>query len=137
MTSPFRQPRARAHISGYGKLRNRRPRCTGGRQQLAPIGPTAHFRGGGRGHELVVCSDLPTASEGATTFVESMAKQQGVSLAEVEKRFFVSARPTSLLKRFETPEEVAVVVALVASTHSVAINGAPVRAEAGVVQSIL
>ena len=79
----------------------------------------------------------PTASEGAANFVESMAKQQGVSTAEIEKQFFATARPASLLKRFETPEEVAAVVAFIASAQAVAINGAPVRAEGGVVQSIL
>ncbi|HXP22916.1 MAG TPA: SDR family NAD(P)-dependent oxidoreductase [Candidatus Sulfotelmatobacter sp.] len=79
----------------------------------------------------------PTASEGAASFVESMAKQQGVSTAEIENQFFRTARPTSLLKRFETPEEVAAVVAFIASAQAVAINGAPVRAEGGVVQSIL
>src|SRR6266436_3331003 len=64
----------------------------------------------------------PTASEGASKFVENMAKQQNVSTAEVERQFFTSARPTSLLKRFETPEEIATVVAFVASTQSIAIN---------------
>jgi NAD(P)-dependent dehydrogenase (short-subunit alcohol dehydrogenase family) len=78
----------------------------------------------------------PTASEGASKFLENMAKQQNVSTAEIEKQFFASARPTSLLKRFETPEEVAQVVAFVASTQSVTINGAAVRAEGGVVRSI-
>jgi NAD(P)-dependent dehydrogenase (short-subunit alcohol dehydrogenase family) len=78
----------------------------------------------------------PTASEGVGGFLESMAKQQNVSTAEIERQFFASARPTSLLKRFETPEEVAAVVAFVASTQAVAINGAAVRAEGGVVRSI-
>jgi NAD(P)-dependent dehydrogenase (short-subunit alcohol dehydrogenase family) len=78
----------------------------------------------------------PTASEGATTFLENMAKQQKISTAEIEKQFFATARPTSLLKRFETTEEVAAVVAFVASTQAVAINGAAVRAEGGVVRSI-
>ena len=78
----------------------------------------------------------PTASEGASKFVENMAKQQNVSTAEIERQFFRSARPTSLLKRFETPEEIATVVAFVASTQSIAINGAAVRAEGGVVRSI-
>jgi NAD(P)-dependent dehydrogenase (short-subunit alcohol dehydrogenase family) len=78
----------------------------------------------------------PTASEGASKFLENMAKQQKVSTAEIEKQFFASARPTSLLKRFETPEEIATVVAFVASTQSIAINGAAVRAEGGVVRSI-
>jgi NAD(P)-dependent dehydrogenase (short-subunit alcohol dehydrogenase family) len=78
----------------------------------------------------------PTASEGASEFVQNMARQQAISAGEVEKQFFATIRPTSLLKRFETPEEIATVVAFVASTQSVAINGAAVRAEAGVVQSI-
>lgn len=78
----------------------------------------------------------PTASEGVGGFLESMAKQQNVSTAEIEKQFFANVRPTSLLKRFETPEEVASVVAFVASTQAVAINGAAVRAEGGVVRSI-
>ena len=78
----------------------------------------------------------PTASEGAGNFVQEMARQQGVSAAEIERQFFSSARPTSLLKRFETPEEVAAVVAFVASAPAGVMNGAAVRAEGGVVQSI-
>jgi NAD(P)-dependent dehydrogenase (short-subunit alcohol dehydrogenase family) len=78
----------------------------------------------------------PTASEGVGDFLESMAKQQNISTAEIERQFFASTRPTSLLKRFETPEEIASVVAFVASTQAVAINGAAVRAEGGVVRSI-
>jgi len=78
----------------------------------------------------------PTASEGVDIFVEQMAKQQGVSRAELEKQFFLTARPSSLLKRFETSGEIAAVVAFVASTQSVTINGAAVRAEGGVVRSI-
>jgi NAD(P)-dependent dehydrogenase (short-subunit alcohol dehydrogenase family) len=78
----------------------------------------------------------PTASEGAGNFLQEVARQQGVSPAELEKQFFANTRPTSLLKRFETPEEIAVVVAFVASTQAGVINGAAVRAEGGVVQSI-
>jgi NAD(P)-dependent dehydrogenase (short-subunit alcohol dehydrogenase family) len=78
----------------------------------------------------------PTASEGAGEFVERMSKQQGISKAEVEKEFFAKIRPTSLLKRFETVEEVAAVVAFVASAQSIAINGTAVRAEGGVIRSI-
>src|SRR5882672_9238726 len=78
----------------------------------------------------------PTASEGVGQFLESMAGQQGVTKAEIEKQFFSTARPSSLLKRFETPEEVAAVVVFVASTQATAINGSAVRAEGGVVSSI-
>ena len=79
----------------------------------------------------------PTASEGAGQFVESLARQKGISKAEVEREFFQSARPSSLLKRFETTEEVAAVVAFLAGTQSVTINGAAVRADGGVIRSIL
>jgi NAD(P)-dependent dehydrogenase (short-subunit alcohol dehydrogenase family) len=79
----------------------------------------------------------PTASEGVGTFVADLARQQGISSAEFEKKFFEGVRPSSLLKRFETPEEVAAVVAFVASTQSATINGAAVRADGGVVRSIL
>ena len=78
----------------------------------------------------------PTASEGAVNFIDDMAKQQGITKDEFEKRFFESARPSSLLKRFETPEEVAAVAAFVASTEAAAINGSAVRAEGGVIRSI-
>jgi NAD(P)-dependent dehydrogenase (short-subunit alcohol dehydrogenase family) len=78
----------------------------------------------------------PTASEGVEGFLDSMAKQQGLSTAAIEKEFFKSARPSSLLKRFETPEEIAAVVTFVASAQSAAISGASVRAEGGVIRSI-
>jgi NAD(P)-dependent dehydrogenase (short-subunit alcohol dehydrogenase family) len=78
----------------------------------------------------------PTASEGAGNFVQQMALLQGVSNAEIEKQFFATARPTSLMKRFETPEEIAAIVAFVAGTQANVINGTAVRADGGVVQSI-
>ena len=79
----------------------------------------------------------PTKSEGVGTFVEELARHQKVSTAQVEKEFFEKVRPTSLLKRFETPEEVAEVVAFVASAQGAIINGAAIRAEGGVVRSAL
>ena len=78
----------------------------------------------------------PTSSEGAGEFVKRVAEERGISIAEVEKQFFSTMRPTSLLKRFTTPEEVASVVAFVASPQAVSMNGAAVRAEGGVVRSI-
>jgi NAD(P)-dependent dehydrogenase (short-subunit alcohol dehydrogenase family) len=61
----------------------------------------------------------------------------GITKAEFEKEFFRSVRPSSLLKRFETIEEVAAVVAFLAGDKSITINGAAVRADGGVVRSIL
>jgi len=79
----------------------------------------------------------PTTSEGVTSFVQDMARHQGISAAEIEKQFFATVRPSSLLKRFETPDEVAAVVAFVASAQGAIINGAAVRAEGGMLRSIL
>ena len=79
----------------------------------------------------------PTASEGVTTFVAQLAKQQHMTPADFEKEFFKNVRPSSLLKRFLHPEEVASVVVFVCSPEAVAINGAAVRAEGGVVKAIL
>ena len=79
----------------------------------------------------------PTASEGAGNFMQEVARQRGVTMAQVEKEFFEKVRPSSLLKRFEKPEEVAAVVAFVASEQGAVINGAAIRAEGGVVRSAL
>jgi NAD(P)-dependent dehydrogenase (short-subunit alcohol dehydrogenase family) len=79
----------------------------------------------------------PTRSEGVGEFVKNMAKQQGKSAAEVEKEFFRNVRPSSLLQRFATNEEVANLVTYVASPLSSATNGAALRVDGGVVRSIL
>jgi len=78
----------------------------------------------------------PTMSEGVTEFVGKLATANGVDNATIERDFFTKGRPSSLLKRFETPEEVASVVAFVCSPLASAINGSAVRAEGGVIQSI-
>ena len=79
----------------------------------------------------------PTRSEGVEGFVKNMAKEQGKSAADVEKDFFKNVRPSSLLQRFATNEEVASMVAYVASPLSAATNGAALRVDGGVVRSIL
>lgn len=79
----------------------------------------------------------PTRSEGVETFVKNLAKDQGKSVAEVEKDFFTTVRPGSLIQRFATNEEVANMVAYVASPLSSATNGAALRVEGGCVTSIL
>jgi NAD(P)-dependent dehydrogenase (short-subunit alcohol dehydrogenase family) len=65
-----------------------------------------------------------------------MAEQHGLDAAAFERQFFERARPSSLLKRFETPEEVAALVAFVASELASAINGAALRVEGGVLRGI-
>ena len=79
----------------------------------------------------------PTRSEGVGNFLLELARQQGVTTAQVEKEFFEKVRPSSLLKRFEKPEEVAAVVTFVASAQGAIINGAALRADGGVVRSVL
>jgi NAD(P)-dependent dehydrogenase (short-subunit alcohol dehydrogenase family) len=78
----------------------------------------------------------PTESEGVGGFVDRLAADQGVERSAVEREFFQKARPSSLLQRFATTEEVASVVAFVCSPLAAAINGAAVRADGGVVRSI-
>ena len=79
----------------------------------------------------------PTASEGVSTFVEQMAAAQGIDFATMERQFFESARPTSLLKRFETADEVASMIAYVCSARAAATNGAALRVDGGVVRAIV
>lgn len=91
-----------------------------------------------RGTKVTVNSVLPgpTRSEGVATFVDQLAVQQGKSAAETERAFFQTARPTSLIQRFATPEEVAAMVAFVASEAAAAVNGASLRVDGGVVRAI-
>jgi NAD(P)-dependent dehydrogenase (short-subunit alcohol dehydrogenase family) len=77
----------------------------------------------------------PTRSRGVGDFVADMAAKSGKTAKTVEDEFFKSARPTSLLKRFATPEEVAALVTFVASPLSAATNGAALRVDGGVVKS--
>jgi NAD(P)-dependent dehydrogenase (short-subunit alcohol dehydrogenase family) len=77
----------------------------------------------------------PTKSRGVGDFVESLASASGKTFAQVEKEFFEDVRPTSLIKRFGTPEEVATLVAYVASPLASATTGAALRADGGVVKS--
>jgi NAD(P)-dependent dehydrogenase (short-subunit alcohol dehydrogenase family) len=79
----------------------------------------------------------PTASEGVGGFVEAMAKQQNKSRQVVEKEFFEHMRPSSLLKRFATIDEVAAMATYVAGEPSSATNGAALRVDGGVVKAIL
>jgi NAD(P)-dependent dehydrogenase (short-subunit alcohol dehydrogenase family) len=79
----------------------------------------------------------PTESEGVAVFVEAMAEQQKQSKVEIEKEFFERVRPSSLLKRFATVDEVAAMVTYVAGELSSATNGAALRVDGGVVRAIL
>lgn len=92
-----------------------------------------------KGTNVTVNSVLPgpTASEGVGDFVKSMAEAQKTDAATVEREFFNRVRPSSLIQRFARTEEVAALVVFVASPLSSATNGAALRADGGVVRSIL
>ena len=78
----------------------------------------------------------PTRSEGVEKFLIDMATTKNVTPTEIEKEFFHTARPGSLLQRFATTDEVAALVTFVASPLSSGTNGAALRVEGGVLRSI-
>ena len=77
----------------------------------------------------------PTRSRGVEDFVDALAKREGKTFQEFETEFFQKVRPTSLIKRFAKPEEVAAMVVYVASPRSSATTGAALRVDGGVVKS--
>jgi NAD(P)-dependent dehydrogenase (short-subunit alcohol dehydrogenase family) len=89
------------------------------------------------GSAITVNSILPgpTKSRGVGEFVGNLAKASGMSFADFEKEFFEKVRPTSLIKRFAEPEEVASLVAYVASPLASASTGAALRVDGGVIRS--
>ncbi len=77
----------------------------------------------------------PTKSRGVNDFVETLAKSSGQTFEQFEQEFFKKVRPTSLIKRFATTDEVASLVAYVASPLAAATTGAALRVDGGVVKS--
>ena len=91
-----------------------------------------------RGTAVTVNSVLPgpTLSEGVEAFVKDLARQNGQSMEEAAANFVKQHRPTSLLQRFASVEEIANMVLYVASKEASATNGAALRAEGGIVNTI-
>jgi NAD(P)-dependent dehydrogenase (short-subunit alcohol dehydrogenase family) len=79
----------------------------------------------------------PTRSEGVADFFAEMAREQGVTQDDMERDFIAQHRPTSLLRRLATVEEVANMVVYASSIQASATNGAALRVDGGVVRSIL
>jgi NAD(P)-dependent dehydrogenase (short-subunit alcohol dehydrogenase family) len=79
----------------------------------------------------------PTSSEGVGAFVADLAAVRGVDVATVEREFLATARPSSIIQRFATPDEVAAMIAYVCSALASATTGAALRVDGGVVRSIV
>jgi NAD(P)-dependent dehydrogenase (short-subunit alcohol dehydrogenase family) len=91
-----------------------------------------------KGSAVTVNSVLvaPTWTEGVEQFLQPIAKQQGVSVDQMRAEYFKGDGLSSLIQRFATADEIAAVVAFLASPLSSAINGAAVRADGGIVRSL-
>ncbi|MBY3093519.1 SDR family oxidoreductase [Rhizobium laguerreae] len=91
-----------------------------------------------RGTNVTVNSVLPgpTRSEGIEAFLRSQASDPSAPIKQIETEFFATARSASILQRMVEAEEVANLVAYLASPRSSATNGAALRAEGGLVNTI-
>jgi NAD(P)-dependent dehydrogenase (short-subunit alcohol dehydrogenase family) len=92
-----------------------------------------------KGTNVTVNSVLPgpTKSEGASEFIERMSRQENKSKEAAEKDFFQTARPTSILQRFTSTNEIANLIAYISSPLSSATNGAALKADGGVARYII
>ncbi|HEX7781278.1 MAG TPA: SDR family oxidoreductase [Sphingobium sp.] len=91
-----------------------------------------------RGTNVSVNSVLPgpTRSEGIEAFLRSQASDPDAPIAEIEKEFFAVARANSIVQRMLEAKEIANLVTFLASPLSSATNGAALRAEGGLVNTI-
>jgi NAD(P)-dependent dehydrogenase (short-subunit alcohol dehydrogenase family) len=95
--------------------------------------------------ELAVNTDVtvnsvlvgPTRSEGMGNILKQISEKDHLSESQIEKWFFESVRPTSLLKRFIRPDEIGSFVAFLASEEASSITGSALRADGGVVKSVI
>jgi NAD(P)-dependent dehydrogenase (short-subunit alcohol dehydrogenase family) len=78
----------------------------------------------------------PTASEGVGQFMAQMGATRGLDAVAMVRDFFATARPSSVIKRFATPQEVASMIAYVCSAQASATTGSALRVDGGVVRAI-
>lgn len=78
----------------------------------------------------------PTNSEILSNWMKSTAQEQGITQEQAERQFLKTARPTTLINRFATTEEVANMVVYACSEQASATTGAALRVDGGVVRSI-
>lgn len=90
----------------------------------------------GTGVTVNVILPGPTRTEGAMSLVGGLAKERGMSLEQMERSILRESRPSSLIHRFATPEEVASLSLYAASMQAAAITGTTLRVDGGIVESI-
>jgi Dehydrogenases with different specificities (related to short-chain alcohol dehydrogenases) len=78
----------------------------------------------------------PTNSEIMSDWMKAAAEEQGITQQEAEQQFIKTRRPTSLLNRFATTEEVANLVIYVCSEQASGTTGTSLRVDGGVVRTI-
>lgn len=78
----------------------------------------------------------PTRSEILSNWMAAQARDQGITQEEVELAFLKSARPTSLIQRFATTDEVANMIVYLCSKQASATTGAALRVDGGVVRFV-
>ncbi|MDQ6645677.1 MAG: SDR family oxidoreductase, partial [Pseudomonadota bacterium] len=79
----------------------------------------------------------PTRSEGVSEFIGKIAADRGLSAAQVEQEFIATERPSSLIKRLATVDEVANLAVYLASEQASATTGAAMRVDGGMVRSVV
>ena len=91
-----------------------------------------------KGTQVTVNTVMPgtTRSEGIVDFLKSVADDPNAPAEEIERAFFAKDRATSLIQRMIEPEEIAALVAYVASPLSSATNGAALRVDGGITPTI-
>jgi NAD(P)-dependent dehydrogenase (short-subunit alcohol dehydrogenase family) len=91
---------------------------------------------GGTGVTVNAVLPGPTNSEILSKWMKATAKEQGIAQEEAEQQFLKTMRPTTLLNRFTTTEEVANMVVYVCSEQASGTTGAALRVDGGVLRSI-
>jgi NAD(P)-dependent dehydrogenase (short-subunit alcohol dehydrogenase family) len=109
-----------------------------GMTKTAQLAVSRGLAGLTKGTQVTVNSVLPgpTRSEGIIDFLKSLASDPTAPPEQIEAEFFAQGRPSSLLQRMIEPEEIASLVAYVASPLSSATNGAALRVDGGVTPTI-
>lgn len=110
-----------------------------GLTKTAQVAAARGFAQAASGTGVTINSVLPgpTESEGIERFVRELIPDKTLTIKQAGQQFIQTARPGSLIGRLATAEEVANVIHFLASPLSSVITGSAVRADGGVIQSIM